>query len=42
MVEYTAKIKTLYPETKRGLITFGATVNGKRVFGKCTALVQFS
>ncbi|MCF8588870.1 fused (3R)-hydroxyacyl-ACP dehydratase subunits HadA/HadB [Gordonia sp. HY285] len=41
-VEYTAKIKTLYPETKRGLITFGATVNGKRVFGKCTALVQFS
>ncbi|GAA4642726.1 (R)-hydratase [Gordonia humi] len=42
VVEYTAKIKTLYPETKRGLITFGATVNGKRVFGKCTALVQFS
>lgn len=42
VVEYTAKIKTLYPETKRGLITFGASVNGKRVFGKCTALVQFS
>ena len=42
VVEYTAKIKTLYPDTKRGLITFGATVNGKRVFGKCTALVQFS
>ncbi|MCF8606560.1 fused (3R)-hydroxyacyl-ACP dehydratase subunits HadA/HadB [Gordonia sp. HY442] len=42
VVVYTAKIKTLYPETKRGLITFGATVNGKRVFGKCTALVQFS
>ncbi|WP_132992786.1 fused (3R)-hydroxyacyl-ACP dehydratase subunits HadA/HadB [Gordonia zhaorongruii] len=42
IVEYTGKIKTLYPDTKRGLITFGATVNGKRVFGKCTALVQFS
>ena len=42
VVEYTAKIKTLYPETKRGLITFGASVNGKRVFGKCTALVQFA
>lgn len=42
VVEYTAKIKSLDPETRRGLIVFGASLNGKRVFGRCTANVQFS
>ncbi|MGB3699591.1 MAG: fused (3R)-hydroxyacyl-ACP dehydratase subunits HadA/HadB [Gordonia sp. (in: high G+C Gram-positive bacteria)] len=42
VVEYTAKIKSLDPETRRGLIVFGATLNGKRVFGRCTATVQFA
>ena len=42
VVEYTAKVKSLDPETKRGTIVFGASLNGKRVFGRCTALVQFS
>lgn len=41
VVEYTAKVKSLDPETKTGLIVFGASLNGKRVFGRCTATVQF-
>ncbi|WP_026303918.1 fused (3R)-hydroxyacyl-ACP dehydratase subunits HadA/HadB [Jongsikchunia kroppenstedtii] len=42
VVEYTGKIKSLDPETKQGVIVFGASLNGKRVFGRCTATVQFS
>ncbi|WP_412475476.1 fused (3R)-hydroxyacyl-ACP dehydratase subunits HadA/HadB [Gordonia sp. LUNF6] len=42
VVEYTAKVKSLDPETRRALIVFGASVNGKRVFGRCTATVQFA
>jgi len=42
VVDYTGKIKSLDPETKQGLITFGASMGGKRVFGRCTATVQFS
>jgi len=40
-VDFTGKVKSLDPETKTGLIVFGASLNGKRVFGRCTATVQF-
>lgn len=42
VVQYTAKVKSLNPENKTAMITFGASMNGKRVFGRCTATVQFS
>ncbi|WP_026918475.1 fused (3R)-hydroxyacyl-ACP dehydratase subunits HadA/HadB [Gordonia shandongensis] len=42
VVEYTAKVKSLDPATRRATIVFGASLNGKRVFGRCTAVVQFS
>ncbi|MBM7368232.1 fused (3R)-hydroxyacyl-ACP dehydratase subunits HadA/HadB [Gordonia hydrophobica] len=42
VVEYSAKVKSLDPATKTAMITFGASLNGKRVFGRCTANVQFA
>jgi acyl dehydratase len=41
-LEFSGRVKSLDPETRRGVIQIGATSAGKKVFGKSLATVQFS
>ncbi|SIR70276.1 fused (3R)-hydroxyacyl-ACP dehydratase subunits HadA/HadB [Williamsia sterculiae] len=41
-VEFTGKIKSLDPETRRGQIAIVAKQDGRKIFGRATANVQFN
>lgn len=40
-LEFTGKVKSLDPQTRRGVVQVSATSAGKKVFGKSLATVQF-
>ena len=40
-IDLTAKVKSLDPETRRGQIAMIAKSNGKKIFGRAFANVQF-
>ncbi|MFW0788707.1 fused (3R)-hydroxyacyl-ACP dehydratase subunits HadA/HadB [Gordonia sp. CPCC 205333] len=41
-VDFTGKIKSLDPETRRGTIAITAKSGGKRIFGRANVVVQFN
>ncbi len=41
-VEFTAKIKSLDPETRRGTIALTAKQDGRKIFGRANVVVQFN
>ncbi|EFV12137.1 MaoC/PaaZ C-terminal domain-containing protein [Segniliparus rugosus] len=41
-LEFTGKVKSLDPQTRRGVVQVAATSAGKKIFGKSLASVQFA
>ena len=41
-VDFTGKVKSLDPETRRGTIAIVAKQGNRRIFGRAQAVVQFN